>query len=188
MSVSDVTVDCQTYRSVMGLWPTGVSVVTGRNAEGEDFGLVIGSFASVSMEPPLVSFCPQKTSASWLEMRKTKSLCINFLSEFQNALCWKFATGDIRGRFADVACTRSNDGVAWLPECTAWVDVDVEREIEAGDHWIVLCRVKAMRKGDSELPMSFVKGKLCKSQPIFQPADDRLGEWEASINSMFYPF
>lgn len=145
--------------------------------------MVIGSFTSVSMEPPLVAFCPQMASSSWQEMRQGKHLCINFLSEFQSDICWKFSSGDIRGRFAAVATGRNHESVARIDACSAWVDVQVESEIEAGDHWIVLCRVQAMQKGSNELPMSFVKGKLSKSSPI--PGDDRLGEWERSLNMLF---
>lgn len=176
-------VDATTYRTVMGLWPTGVAVVSGRNAAGEDFGMVIGSFTSVSLDPPLVAFCPQKASASWQAMRQGQYLCINLLSEFQSDICWKFSSGDIRGRFTNVAIDRSHAAVARIEACCAWIDVQVEREIEAGDHWLVLCRVQVLHKGNNELPMSFVKGKLSKTSPI--PGDDRLGEWERSLNMLF---
>lgn len=176
-------IDPHTYRSVMGLWPTGVCVVSGRDAEGVDYGMVIGSFTSVSMEPPLVAFCPQKSSTSWQAMRQGSHLCINVLSEFQTDICWRFSAGDIQGRFANVAISRNPESVARIDECSAWMDVRVEREIEAGDHWIVLCRVQSMQRGSNELPMSFVKGRLSKSTPI--PGDDRLWEWERSINLLF---
>lgn len=175
-------IDAQTYRSVMGIWPTGVSVVSGVNAEGESFGMVIGSFTSVSMEPPLVAFCPQKASASWQQMRQTERVCINFLSDLQSDVCWKFSSGPIQGRFDGVDLAPSPFCVPRLAGCTAWVDVVVEQEIEAGDHWVVLCRVEAMSKGTNDLPMSFVKGKLSKSTPIFQLPLDHLGEWERSLN------
>lgn len=176
-------IDPQTYRSVMGLWPTGVCVVSGRDAAGEDYGMVIGSFTSVSLEPPLVAFCPQKSSASWDAMRQGEHLCINVLSEFQSDICWRFSAGEIRGRFANVAMARNSESVARIEQCSAWMDVRVEREIDAGDHWIVLCRVQALLRGSNELPMSFVKGKLSRSTPI--PGDDRLWEWERSINLLF---
>ncbi|MDN0076602.1 flavin reductase family protein [Crenobacter sp. SG2303] len=166
----------------MGLWPTGVSVVTALNAENQPLGMVIGSFTSVSLDPALVAFCPQKSSASWREMRETKRCCINFLSEFQSDLCWRFASGNVHGRFEGLDSRTGESGVPLLDGCVAWIEVEIEQEIEAGDHWIVLCRVETMRKGSEALPMAFVQGRLSKSSPIFQLPADHLGAWERSFN------
>lgn len=173
------------FRSVMGLWPTGVAVVTGQNEQGEPFGLVIGSFLSVSLEPPLVAFCPQKNSSSWKAMRDSSRLCINFLSENQADLCWRFASGKTRGRFEGLSIGRGLAGVPLLPRCCAWIEVSAERVIEAGDHWIVVCRIERMRQGNSERPLAFVKGKLSTCNPLFQLAEDHLGAWEHSLQQLY---
>lgn len=181
MNTTTPAMDAQTYRSVMGLWPTGVSVVSGLNEEGDSFGLVIGSFTSVSLNPPLVAFCPQKSSASWLEMRKSPRVCINFLTEFQADVCWKFSSGPLKGRFDGIAHQLNSHGVPRLANCAAWLDVVIEQEIDAGDHWIVLCRVEAMQKGQCDAPMVFAKGKLSKAMPLPQLGADHLVEWERAL-------
>ncbi len=80
-------IDPKDFRAVLSLWPTGVCVITGLDGEDQPLGLVIGSFSSVSLEPPLVGFFPQKTSATWLAMRETKRFCVNILSHDQTTMC-----------------------------------------------------------------------------------------------------
>ncbi len=178
-------IDPQCFRSVMGLWPTGVAVVTGLDEQGELFGLVIGSFISVSLEPPLVAFCPQKNSSSWQALRGSRRLCINFLSDKQADLCWRFASGAPHGRFEGLSIDRGLAEVPLLPECCAWIEVAVEHAVEAGDHWIVLCRVERMRQGYAEQPLAFMKGRLSTCNPLFQLADDHLGAWEYSLQQLY---
>lgn len=179
------SIDPLCFRSVMGMWPTGVCVVTGQDEQGADFGLVIGSFISVSLQPPLVAFCPQKNSSSWQALHSSSRLCINFLSEKQPDLCWRFASGVPHGRFEGLSIERGLAGVPVLPDCCAWIEVGVEHAIEAGDHWIVLCRIERMRQGNSERPLAFVKGKLSTCNPLFQLADDHLAAWERSLQQLY---
>lgn len=177
-------VDPVTFRAIMGLWPTGVCVVTGVNAAGRDLGMVIGSFTSVSLDPPLVCFCPQKNSASWREMREGGRVCINILSEFQSELCWKFAAGDIFSRFAGVDAVRNANGVLCLADCPAWISADIHQDIEAGDHWIVVCRATAMAKGSDNLPLAFAKGRLNRLSPLPSLAPDHLDAWERALQAI----
>lgn len=178
-------IDARTYRTIMGLWPTGVCVVTGHGEEGELFGLVIGSFTSVSIEPPLVAFCPQLNSSSWQKLRQGQHLCINFLSESQTELCRRFSSGGIHGRFDGLELIQGRHGVPRLTGCCAWLDVRIEQEIAAGDHWIVLCHVEAMSRGGHDLPLLFSRGQLCKSSPLIHLPDDHFGAWERCLNQSF---
>ncbi|WP_430461529.1 flavin reductase family protein [Thalassolituus sp. LLYu03] len=184
MTQKNTPIDAQTYRSVMGLWPTGVSVVTGTGQESRPLGLVIGSFTSVSLDPPLVAFCPQKSSSSWTQMAANRHLCINFLGVHQSAMCWRFASGDIHTRFDGLSIKLNPEGAVRLPGCCAWLDVEVEHEIDGGDHWIVLCRVIRMDRGETDSPLAFVKGRLCSSSPVVELAEDHLQAWENSINQI----
>jgi len=179
------SIDPLCFRSVMGLWPTGVCVVTGQDEQGSDFGLAIGSFISVSLQPPLVAFCPQMNSSSWRALRGSHRLCINFLSEKQADLCWRFASGTPHGRFEGLSIERGLAGVPVLPGCCAWIEVSTERAIDAGDHWIVLCRVERIRQGASDPPLAFVKGKLSTCPPLFHLTDDHLGSWERALQQLY---
>ena len=82
--------DSLRFRQVLGHFPTGVTVVTGL-AEGRPSGLTIGSFTSVSLEPPLVGFLPAFSSDSWQEIAPSGAFCVNVLADDQVDLCWRFA-------------------------------------------------------------------------------------------------
>src|SRR5688572_30816018 len=86
------TIEPQAFRAVLGHYPTGVCVITGYNRDRAPTGLVIGSFTSVSLDPPLVAFFPDRRSTSWPEIRSCGQFCVNVLGEDQLDLCRRFAT------------------------------------------------------------------------------------------------
>ena len=104
-SAAAAHMDQKTFREVTGHYPTGVAVVTGRDADGDILALVVGTFSSVSLDPPLVSFLPMKTSRTFERMQECKSLCINVVG----------------GEQEDVVLTIAQrwenklDGIDWLP-------------------------------------------------------------------------
>jgi flavin reductase (DIM6/NTAB) family NADH-FMN oxidoreductase RutF len=128
------------FRQVLGRLPTGVVIVAGSDGERQ-FGLVCGSFMSVSLEPPLVAVCPAKSSTSWPSIEATGAFCANVLTAAQEQLARRFATsgGDkfagVDWRPAPATGSPQLDGVA------AWIDCRVYKRIEAGDHWLVLGEV-----------------------------------------------
>lgn len=147
-------------RAVMARWPTGVSVVTGRGPSGEPIGIVIGSFSSVSLSPPLISFYPQKTLYSWQAMKSTGRFYINILTEDQVELCKRFSGGPQPDRFSDLKYDVTESGLPMLLDCAAWLEAEIENEYEAGDHWIVIGRVTSIRNGRDAMPLVFAHGKL----------------------------
>jgi len=84
--------DARQFRDVLGQYPTGVSVVTATQADGKVAGLAVGSFTSVSLDPPLVAFLPDKTSTSWPKIRSVGSFCVNVLGADQESICRTFAS------------------------------------------------------------------------------------------------
>lgn len=153
-------IDPSLFRSVLGHAPTSVVVVTGRNADGVPFGITIGSFVSVSLDPPLVGFLPGLSSRSWQAIRESGRFCVNVLSASQEDLCWKFAKeGD--DKFSGVAHTISTLGNPVLEGCVATIDCTIEAEHEAGDHWFVVGRVDSMSHADAaDNAMVFFRGKV----------------------------
>lgn len=159
-------IDPKNFREVMSLWPTGVCVITGLDGEDQPLGLVIGSFSSVSLEPPLVGFFPQKTSATWLAMRETKRFCVNILSHDQATMCSRFSFGDITKRFEGLEYSVTEGGIPKLPGCCAYIEVTAASEIDAGDHWFVLCHVDSLEAGGESSPLAFAQGRLSKLEPM----------------------
>lgn len=127
------------FRSVIGHIPTAVVVVTAAGPDGP-VGLAIGSFVSVSLDPLLVGFLPAKTSSSWPLIRDVGQFCINVLADDQTEVSGTFATkgGD---KFASLAWQPGQSGVPVLDGCVAWIDCELDRELDAGDHVLVLGRV-----------------------------------------------
>jgi len=155
--MTDIQFDARAFRDVLGTYPTGVCVVTARNAEGRRFGLVVGSFTSISLDPPLVGFFPDKRSQTWPAIEQTGRFCVNVLGSHQLDLCRRFsAKGD--DKFGDLAHFASPSGQPLLDDALAWFDCSVERVVEIGDHWLVVGAVEALGTQGDRGPLLFFRG------------------------------
>ena len=111
--------------------------------DGQLTGLAASSFTSVSLEPPLVSFSVANTSKTWPDLRRAAHLGLTVLADHHGEVCRRLA-GPVEHRFDDVAVTASDDGAVTLDEGLARFDCTVYREVEAGDHTIVLLQLHAV--------------------------------------------
>ena len=153
--------DAKQFRQVLGHFPTGVTIVTGM-AGDIPAGFTIGSFTSVSLDPPLVGFLPQVDSDTWEAMAGGHRFCVNVLRDTQADLCWRFAKSGVGDdRFDAVEWTTSPTGCPILHGVAAWIDCTVEHSVTFGDHYFVVGRVVALHH-DSEphVPLVFYKGAL----------------------------
>ena len=149
--------DSAEFRRVLGHFPTGVTVVAAVS-DGQPVGLAIGSFGSVSLEPPLVMFCPGTSSSSWPAIERSGAFCVNVLAEDQADLSSRFAGRD-PDKFAGVTWSTCATGSPAIDGCLAWIDCTVESVHEAGDHWIVIGRVVDLGVGRPDAgPLIFFKG------------------------------
>ena len=124
------TFDSKDFRDVLGHFPTGVTIVSGLHGD-DPVGFTIGSFTSVSLDPPMVGFLPQTNSTTWEAMATSGSFCVNVLSRDQADLCWKFAkSGNEAERFADVDWHAGPTGSPIIDRAVAWIDCDVEEVYE----------------------------------------------------------
>ncbi len=150
-------VDPSHFRDVLGSYPTGVCVVTSQGDTGERWGLAVGSFTSLSLDPPLVGFLPDKRSRSWEQIEKTGQFCVNVLASEQLDACRRFASRH-DDKFDGVAHGKSPGGLPLLDDALAWIDCDVEKVIEIGDHLLVIGAVRAMGRRDEGSPLVFYRG------------------------------
>ena len=163
--MTESSIDPRHFRNVLGHFPTGVTVVTGLDAAGRPHGITIGSFVSVSLDPPLVGFLPGKNSRSWPAIAESGSFCVNILGAGQDELCWRFAKEPAEGesKFDGVEWTPTPSGSPILPGVIGWIDCAVETSVEAGDHLFVEGRVHAMEHAsDVDNAMIFFRGKVAK--------------------------
>ena len=124
--------------------------------------MTIGSFTSVSLDPPLVSFCPGHDSDSWIRMREVGSFCVNVLGDDQADVSTIFAS-KIDDRFEGLSTRVEATGAPVIDGCLAWVDCRLHAIHPAGDHDIVVGEVVALGTADgagvpSAGPLIFLKG------------------------------
>lgn len=146
------------FRSILGRYPTGVVIVTGIDGQGAPQGMVVGTFTSVSLEPPLVSFMPSVSSSSWAKMQDINELCINVLAADQEDLCRVFTSKSVSDKWAGVNWRPSPSGAPILEGSVAWISCSVEEVLLRGDHYIVLGRVGNLEAMRSVSPLTFIRG------------------------------
>ncbi len=158
-------IDAAHFRRVMGHYPTGVTVVTGIGEDGP-LGLAIGSFVSISLDPPLVGFFPTNSSSSWPGIKASGSFCVNVLAADQENVCRVFASKG-EDKFASVEWSPSPEtGSPLIAGSLAWIDCRIYSVSEAGDHDLCMGRVVAMDVGrDDVLPLAFFKGAYGRTVP-----------------------
>lgn len=153
------------FRQILGHYPTGVCVVTARHEDGRTAGMVVGSFTSVSLHPPLVAFFPDKSSTSWPKVEAIGRFCVNILADDQEELCRTFSRPS-EDRFAGVAHRLSANGSPILDGTLAWIDCTLNAVHEAGDHYIVLGEVQALDIERDGRPLLFFKGAYGQFAPM----------------------
>jgi flavin reductase (DIM6/NTAB) family NADH-FMN oxidoreductase RutF len=136
-------IDAAHYRQVLGHFPTGVTVITAMGADGKPAGFAVGSFFSVSLDPPLVGFAAGKSSSSWPGIREAGSFCVNILAVDQEAVCRAFSS-KAEDKFVGLGWTPTSSGSPKLGDVLAWIDCDIEAVHDAGDHEICLGRVREL--------------------------------------------
>lgn len=160
-------IDGATFRRVLGHYPTGVCVVTAIDPEGGPAAMVVGSFTSVSLDPPLVAFFPDRGSSSWPRIERAGRFCVNVLGSHQHDLCRRFsAKGD--DKFAGLDYRLSLNGSPVLEDVVAWIDCTLDAVHEAGDHFIVLGRVRELDVARPDEPLLFFRGKYGNFAPLIE--------------------
>lgn len=158
--------DQEEFRRVLGHLPTGVTVITAETPAGP-VGMAANSFSSASLDPPLILFCPAKSSTTWPLIRAGGRCCVNVMAGHQAELTRRFSLKDL-DRFADVAYTDQGYGPR-LASATAWLDCTFRDEHDAGDHTIVVAAVVAMGASGDSAPLVFHRG----AYGTFAPGDPR---------------
>lgn len=150
--------DSDWFRKVLGHLPTGVFVISGITPEGAPTGLAVGSFTSVSLEPPLVAFLPAKTSTTWPKLVQRQVFCASILGADQEDVCRRLSSKE-PDKFAGLPWQAAPSGSPILEGAVAWVDCDIETIHDAGDHDIVIGRVRELGIASGRSPLIFHKGQ-----------------------------
>ncbi|AHD22622.1 flavin oxidoreductase [Rhodococcus pyridinivorans SB3094] len=143
-------------RRAMGRFASGVTVVTGLDEDGPT-GFACQSFASVSLEPPLLLFCADHRGRAWPRIRRVGRFTVNVLGADQSDLCARF--GSSRGpKFDGLHWELSRWDTPSLPDVLLRVHASVEDVHVAGDHDVVIGRVAELECVGDRSPMVFYRG------------------------------
>ena len=172
MSLSDVSLKAQTpnfsqveFRAALGMFATGVTIVTARTTEGELVGLTANSFNSVSLDPPLVLWSLSRAAASLSAFSTGSHYAINILGADQHDLARRFATRDV-DRFADVAFVQGAGGAPLLSGAAATFECFNRSRYEEGDHVIFVGEVERCSHRAGASPLLFHGGKFYTEHPL----------------------
>ena len=154
--------DTQSYREFFGQLPTGVTAIVACGPDGPA-GLIVGTFSSVSLDPPLVSFMVTRNSRSWATVKACGRFTANILASDQRALSQTLA-GWSPSKFRNVAFEDGEEQV--ISGCLAWAVCTFEREVEAGDHVIVLAQPERLIVARASRPLIFFQRAYHRTLPV----------------------
>jgi 3-hydroxy-9,10-secoandrosta-1,3,5(10)-triene-9,17-dione monooxygenase reductase component len=150
--------DARAFRDALGRFPTGVAFVTAL-ADGGPAGLIVSSLTSVSLEPPLLSFCPARRSLTWSRMRRSRRFGVNVLGRGHERFA-RSASPPGADRFAGVDWELGPGGVPLITGALAALECDIVAEHPAGDHWIVVGHVRSILMSPLDDPLVFFAGAM----------------------------
>ena len=182
-------IDQVRMRQVLGHFCTGVTVVTSVDG-AEPVGFACQSFSSLSLDPPLVLFCPSRSSTSWARIGRSGHFCVNVLAQDQQDVSSAFGKPGA-SKFGGLGWHRSPNGAPVLDGVLTWVDCVIETVHEAGDHDVVVGRVTELGSPRDAAPLLFYRGSYTATEtpedsgpaPVREVLDTLLG-WSRQANWM----
>jgi len=135
-------IDSDTFRSVLGRFASGVTIVTTRDESGADHGMTVSAFCSVSLTPALVLVCIDHSASTYRLLLGHGRFGISILSSNQEAYSRRFAAEPDSGRFDGIAYSRGESGVVLLDDALAHLECKVLEHHDAGDHTVFIAEVE----------------------------------------------
>jgi flavin reductase (DIM6/NTAB) family NADH-FMN oxidoreductase RutF len=152
-----MTIDPDSFRSVLGRFASGITVVTTVDAQGRDVGMTVSAFASASLLPPLISICIDHTASMHGALCIAERFGVNILASEQEALSRRFATMESSHRFDGLGYERGESGVVLLDDALAHLECRRMAQYEAGDHTLFIGEVERAEARDAR-PLLYYRG------------------------------
>lgn len=161
----DLPIDARAFRNVLGQFCTGITIITTVD-DGVPVGFACQSFAALSLDPPLVLFCPTKQSRSWQAIEASGKFCVNILAEDQKDVCARFGSRE-PDKFAGVDWEPSPLGSPILARSLAHIDCTVASVHDGGDHFVVFGAVQSLSDVPEvkPRPLLFYRGDYTGIEP-----------------------
>ncbi|MCP2315188.1 NADH-FMN oxidoreductase RutF, flavin reductase (DIM6/NTAB) family [Nocardia amikacinitolerans] len=143
------------FKAVLGRFCTGITAITAL-ADDQPLGFACQSFSSLSLDPPAVALFPARTSTTWPRIREVGRFCVNILAHDQEDVCRQLGRSG-QDKFADLRWRRSPNGSPLLEGSIAWIDCTLDREVDGGDHTIVVAHVTELSEQREAAPLLFYR-------------------------------
>ncbi|MBV6522392.1 MAG: Flavin-dependent monooxygenase, reductase subunit HsaB [Gemmatimonadaceae bacterium] len=150
-------IDPDLYRSVLGRFASGVTVLTTRDAGGRDHGMTVNAFAALSLAPPLVVACIDRAATMHDVLEQTGFFTVNILASPQEALSRRFSDLDASQRFDGIGFTRGRRGAPILDDVLAMLECTLVQRFDGGDHSLFIGQVETARI-DELRPLLYYRG------------------------------
>lgn len=144
------------FRHALGRFPSGVTVVTTKTADGHFHGLTVSAFCSVSLEPPLILVCIQKTTGSYHAFEESKAFVVNILCESQAAISNHFAS-HIENKFGAIDYVTGIKNIPVLKDCLVNLECRLVNSYDGGDHTIFVGEIEKAHIRDGN-PLAYFHG------------------------------
>ena len=152
-----MTIDPDSFRSVLGRFASGITVVTTLDAEHRDVGMTVSAFCSVSLCPPLVQVCVDHAASLYAALVGNSRYGVSILGSEQEALSRRFATAESTRRFDGIGYRRGESGVILLDDALAHLECRVVASHDAGDHTMFVGEVESAT-ARSARPLLYYRG------------------------------
>jgi flavin reductase (DIM6/NTAB) family NADH-FMN oxidoreductase RutF len=156
-----IFVDRELFRDVIGRFVSGVTVITAR-CGGKDYGLTASAVASLSLDPPMLLVCINKSTGTCHAVSESKRFAVNILQEDQGPLALRFATPNT-DKFAGVHIAYGEFGEPVLQDALAVLECRVAEEVTGGTHSVFLAEVQTARAREG-FPLAYFRGKFGRFQ------------------------
>jgi flavin reductase (DIM6/NTAB) family NADH-FMN oxidoreductase RutF len=152
-----MTIDPDSFRSVLGRFASGITVVTTLDAEHRDVGMTVGAFFSASLCPPLVQICVDHASSLYAALVGNARYGVSILAAEQEALSRRFATAESTRRFDGIGYKRGESGVLLLDDALAHLECRIVASHEVGDHTMFVGEVESANARNAR-PLLYYRG------------------------------
>ncbi|TAN58502.1 MAG: flavin reductase [Rhodospirillales bacterium] len=154
--------DSRSFRKALGCFATGVTIVAAKDEAGAPMGVTISSFASVSLEPPLVLFCLGLGTSSVESFRKASHFSVNVLRDDQRELSIRFASR-MADKWSELDYQDGEaSGAPVLSHCLAVLECKLEKEYVEGDHVVLIGRVLHLDYDPGGQPLLYFRGNYAE--------------------------
>ena len=152
-----MTIDPDSFRSVLGRFASGITVVTTRDAEQRDVGMTVSAFCSVSLDPPLVQVCVDHAASLYAALVVSTRYGVSILAAEQEALSRRFATAESTRRFDGIGYKRGESGVLLLDDALAHLECRIVASHDTGDHTMFVGEVESATARNAR-PLLYYRG------------------------------